>query len=62
VGKLHLPGRARYFGCRHCHDLTYTSCQESRKRDAFYRYMASELGEDFATLKREMSRLGKRRG
>jgi hypothetical protein len=31
VGKLYLPPRARHFGCRHCHDLTYTSCQESRK-------------------------------
>lgn len=27
VGKLYLRGR--YFGCRHCHDLTYESCQEA---------------------------------
>jgi hypothetical protein len=32
VGKLYLPPRARYFGCRHCHRLTYTSCQEHDKR------------------------------
>src|SRR5207248_2490848 len=25
VGKLYLPPRDRYFGCRRCHDLTYTS-------------------------------------
>jgi hypothetical protein len=38
VGKLYLPPPARYFGCRHCHDLTYTSCQEHDKRvDAFRR-------------------------
>ena len=23
VGKLYLPPGARYFGCRHCHDLVY---------------------------------------
>jgi hypothetical protein len=32
VGKLYLPPRGRYFGCRHCYDLTYTSCQEHDKR------------------------------
>ncbi len=31
VGKLYLPPSGRYFGCRTCHDLTYTSCQESHK-------------------------------
>jgi hypothetical protein len=30
VAKLYLSGR--YFGCRHCHDLTYTSCQQHDKR------------------------------
>jgi hypothetical protein len=32
AAKLYLPGRERYFGCRHCHHLTYTSCQEHDKR------------------------------
>jgi hypothetical protein len=32
VGKLYLPPRARYFGCRHCHRLTYRSAQEHDKR------------------------------
>src|SRR5262245_13561664 len=27
VGKLYLPPGGRYFGCRHCHELTYTSAQ-----------------------------------
>lgn len=32
VSKLYLPPGARYYGCRHCHNLTYTSCQEHDKR------------------------------
>jgi hypothetical protein len=32
VRKLYLPPGAVYYGCRHCYDLTYTSCQESDKR------------------------------
>src|SRR5262249_13398702 len=27
VGKLYLPPGGRYFGCRHCYDLTYHSTQ-----------------------------------
>jgi hypothetical protein len=62
VGKLYLPGRDRYFGCRHCHGLTYTSCQESRKFDGLARLLAHDMGTDFATAKRLMSRIGKDRG
>jgi hypothetical protein len=29
VGKLYLPRKAKYFGCRHCYNLTYRSCRES---------------------------------
>lgn len=32
VGKLYLPSGGRYFGCRHCYDLTYRSSQESDKQ------------------------------
>jgi hypothetical protein len=32
VGKLYLPPSARYFGCRHCYDLTYNSVQQHDKR------------------------------
>jgi hypothetical protein len=59
VGKLHLPPHGRYFGCRQCHALTYTSCQESRKYDRLFRLVASNMGADFATVKRVMNRLGK---
>jgi hypothetical protein len=31
VAKLYLPPGGRYFGCRHCYNLTYKSCQESHK-------------------------------
>lgn len=59
VGKLHLHGR--YFGCRHCHELTYASCQESHKYDRLSSLMAGRMGEDFAEVKRAMQRLGKMR-
>jgi hypothetical protein len=32
VAKLYLPPSSRYFGCRYCQDLTYTSAQEHDKR------------------------------
>lgn len=31
VGKLYLPPGAKYFGCRHCYDLSYRSKQVSRQ-------------------------------
>jgi hypothetical protein len=30
VGTLYLAGGGRYFGCRHCYDLTYESRNETR--------------------------------
>ncbi len=47
VGILYL-GDGKYFGCRHCHNLTYRSCQESHKNDG----MAKRLGIDPKDLKR----------
>ena len=44
VGKLYLPPGGTYFGCRHCYDLTYTSCQESHRFDGLYRMVAAQLG------------------
>jgi hypothetical protein len=32
VSKLYLAAGSKYFGCRHCHNLTYVSCQEHDKR------------------------------
>jgi hypothetical protein len=60
VGKLYLPPGGRYYGCRHCHELTYTRCQESRKYGGLFRRIAGEMGADFATVKRIMNRMGKR--
>ncbi|MGH7169062.1 MAG: hypothetical protein ACRELG_02140 [Gemmataceae bacterium] len=53
-----MPPHARYFGCQRCHELTYTSCQESRKYDSLYRFMARNMGQDFATVKRLANRIG----
>ena len=33
VTKLYLPPGGNIFACRHCHDLTYESCQQSHKYD-----------------------------
>ena len=51
VGKLYLPPLARYYGCRHCHDLTYRSAQEAHKFDALYRTLASYMGVPPAAIK-----------
>jgi hypothetical protein len=61
VGKLYLPPSARYFGCRTCHGLTCTSCQESGKYERLYRMMATDLGWDVADVRRTMNRIGKGR-
>jgi hypothetical protein len=57
VAKLYLPPGGRFFGCRHCYDLTYTSCQKSHEYDTLYRYMAREMGWDFETTKEAMERM-----
>lgn len=44
VGKLYLPSGAYYFGCRHCYDLTYTSCQESHKYDSMFAGIGAPMG------------------
>ena len=38
VGSLHL-GNGKYFGCRHCYNLTYRSSQESHQYDSLFRKM-----------------------
>jgi hypothetical protein len=60
VGKLYLPPRSRYYGCRQCYQLTYTSCQESHRFDSLYRHMASNLGCSAEDVKQVASRLDKR--
>lgn len=43
VGKLYLPNGAKYFGCRHCYNLTYTSCNESHNNDSLFRLIALNM-------------------
>jgi len=38
VGSLHLGSR-KYFGCRHCYNLTYESSKESHRFDRVFRNM-----------------------
>src|SRR5262249_46565638 len=61
VGKLYLPGNARYFGCRRCYDLTYTSCQESGKHDHLYALLAANMGTTPQEVKQLMRILERRR-
>jgi hypothetical protein len=57
VGKLYLPSGSRYFGCRHCYDLTYTSSLESRKFDGLYAKLAADMpGMTPEAIKRLMRR------
>lgn len=43
VGKLYLPPITKYFGCRHCYDLTYMSCRESHKFDRLFADIAINI-------------------
>ena len=61
VAKLYLPPNGRYYGCRRCNRLSYTSCQESRKYDSLCRMLDRDTGRDFRDVKRVMSRLGRAR-
>jgi hypothetical protein len=47
------------FGCRRCHELTYTSCQESHKFDRLYGRIAREFGKGFSRVNWKMERIGK---
>ena len=51
VAKLYLPPRAKCFGCRHCHNLTYRSAQESDKRLKQYRHLSQ--GEIWTLISRD---------
>lgn len=56
VGKLCLPPGAVYFGCRHCHHLTYRSCQESHVYDGLFSTIGRELGLSPAAVKVALGR------
>jgi hypothetical protein len=38
MNAVHLGGR-KYFGCRHCYNLTYESSKESHRFDRVFRNM-----------------------
>lgn len=42
VGKLYLPPGATYFGCRHCHDLSYESSQSAHRVERVFQLMGFE--------------------
>jgi hypothetical protein len=46
VGKLYMPPACRYWGCRRCRQLTYTSSRESHKSERFWLRIAREMGVD----------------
>ena len=53
VSKLYLPPGGKVFGCRYCHDLTYTSCQTSHMDcDQFYAEIADKVGATPKEVKR----------
>ena len=52
VGKLYLPPGGKYFGCRHCYNLTYKSCQESHRLDSLYAEVAREVGVSTRLVKK----------
>jgi hypothetical protein len=56
VRKLCLPPGGRHFGCRLCHDLTYTSCQRSNQRDAGLRRLAEGTWLGLAEIAGAMGR------
>jgi len=59
VGKLYLPPGSRYYGCRHCYQLTYESCQESHKYDGLWRKIGADTGFEPADVGRMMNRMMK---
>jgi len=49
VGKLYLPTGGKYYGCRHCYDLTYECAQTSN--NSVGRLVAARLGINQRQLK-----------
>lgn len=54
VGRLYLPPGGIHFGCRHCYNLTYTSCNESHKYDGLFRLLAKDTGTTPGLVKRAL--------
>ncbi len=56
IGRLHLTPNGKYFGCRHCFDLTYQSCQDSHEYDSVYKSLGISLAEGRRLTERLRSR------
>ncbi len=56
VGKLYLPPGSQYFGCRHCHNLSYETRNESRLARPGGPGYALRLEQRFEKLYDSMSR------
>ena len=49
--KLYQPPGSHRFLCRDCHQLTYTSCQESHKWDSLYKTLAAGPGYNWKVVR-----------
>lgn len=54
VGKLYKNGD--YFGCRHCHDLTYQSKKAPRRRGWYASFQILELADKAHELEQQIKR------
>jgi hypothetical protein len=55
VGALYLAS-GKYFGCRHCYNLTYESCKDSHKLDKFLASLAMDSGLSIKEVKEYFSK------
>jgi hypothetical protein len=62
VRRLYLPPGGRDFGCRRCHNLTYTSSQESHKWDKVLGELTDVTGGKVRAARAFLARPGKRGG
>ena len=51
VGVLYLPPRVKYFGCRHCYNLTYNSCKDNHRFDSICKRIGCTV-KDFNSLRK----------
>ena len=57
AGRLYLPPGGKYYGCRICYSLSYTSCQESHKYDSVFKMLAKDFpGTTAGDIKRLLRR------
>lgn len=56
VGALYLPPNAQYFGCRHCHNLTYETRNKNRKYKLFPLFYFMEKQMEAEKLEEKIKR------